>query len=195
MDEGEDQTAEGAELVDVVDELGTVQGPCDKVEAHRLGHMHPTVVSEVFDAAERWLLVRQASDRQDAGRWVSPVGGHVRSGESYAAALLRETDEELGLKCADAQQVGTYVYRREMPNGTVEKTTYVAFEQICDDLPVLNHESVEYRYFTETELQGLIATTPEIFGEAFHVICREIYAGRLLGRSSAGWASPAKRTR
>jgi len=32
-------------------------------------------------------MVKQASDKQDAGQYVSPVGGHVTSGETDIEAL------------------------------------------------------------------------------------------------------------
>jgi 8-oxo-dGTP pyrophosphatase MutT (NUDIX family) len=114
--------------------------------------LHRTVVSEVFDSEGRWLLVRQADDRQDAGRWVSPVGGHVQAGEGMAEALARETLEELGFAVGHAREVGQYLFCRTMPIGTIENLSSWR-EQRSDTIPRLNHESVEYRYFDEAELR------------------------------------------
>lgn len=171
---------DGPELVDILDVRGNPVYACDKLRAHAAGLLHRTVVSEVFDSRGRWLLVRQADDRQDAGRWVSPVGGHVQAGETPAAALRRETREELGFDLSHAREVGTYVYRRDLATGTVENHLFIAYEQETDEVPVLNHESVEFRYFEEAELRALLAAEPDRFGEAFHVISREVYASRLI---------------
>ena len=90
-------THEEIELVDVVDEQGTVLKIVLKQEAHRQGLLHKTVISEVIDSSGRWLLVKQSGERQDAGQFVSPVGGHVQAGETEVQALKREAEEEVGL--------------------------------------------------------------------------------------------------
>ena len=90
-------THEEIELVDVVDEQGTVLKIVPKQEAHRQGLLHKTVISEVIDSSGRWLLVKQSGERQDAGQFVSPVGGHVQAGETEVQALKREAEEEVGL--------------------------------------------------------------------------------------------------
>ena len=86
------------EQVDIVNENNEVIGQADKSEAHQKGLLHRTVISEVINSTGEWLLVKQASDRQDPGQYVSPVGGHMRAGESEISALLREAEEELGIK-------------------------------------------------------------------------------------------------
>src|SRR3989344_2857247 len=86
------------ELVDIVDENGNILKVVAKGEAHEKGLLHKTVISQVIDSEGRWLLVKPVKGRQDAGRYQSPVGGHVSAGEVETEALKRETEEELGLK-------------------------------------------------------------------------------------------------
>lgn len=86
------------ELVDIVDENENKIGVATKREAHAQGLLHKTVISEVVDSSGRWLLVKQASHKQDAGQYVSPVGGHVASGETNEQALRREVSEEIGTR-------------------------------------------------------------------------------------------------
>lgn len=66
------------ERVDIVDEQDNVLYQTTKQEAHKKGLLHRTVISEVKDSKGRWILVKQSSDRQDAGQYVSPVGGHIK---------------------------------------------------------------------------------------------------------------------
>ena len=60
------------ELLDIVDENENILNAVTKRDAHRDGLLHKTVISEVIDSKRRWLFVKQASDRQDAGQYVSP---------------------------------------------------------------------------------------------------------------------------
>lgn len=77
------------EQVDIIDENLKVLYSCDKSEAHEKGLLHATVIAEVHNSKGEWMLVKQASDKQDAGQYVSPVGGHVAAGESFEDALRR----------------------------------------------------------------------------------------------------------
>jgi isopentenyl-diphosphate delta-isomerase len=86
------------ELLDIIDEDENIIKVVNKREAHQRGLLHKTVIADVIDSKGRWLFVKQASDRQDAGQYVSPVGGHVSSGETNKQALKREANEELGLE-------------------------------------------------------------------------------------------------
>ncbi len=55
------------EYVDIVDKDVKVIGKAPKVEAHKKGLLHPTVIAEVINSKGEWLLVKQASHKQDAG--------------------------------------------------------------------------------------------------------------------------------
>ncbi len=164
------------ELIDVVDESGRVLQVLPKFEAHRQGLLHKTVIGEVIDSQGRWLLVRQAKDRQDAEQYVSPVGGHVLAGESDEDALTREANEELGLS-------GTFKYEymgREIFNrfvvGRQENHFFIMFKIYSDTVPVLNHESESYKYFYADELRVALKEHPEQFGGAFHFVMQKFFS-------------------
>src|SRR3989344_4262031 len=100
------------EKVDIVDKNLKVLSHTTKKDAHEKGLLHKTVIAEVTDSKGRFLLVKQASDRQDAGQYVSPVGGHFRSGESDEDALKREAFEELGIKNFEFEYLGKVIFNR-----------------------------------------------------------------------------------
>lgn len=85
------------EVVDIIDEQMQVVQQALKVEAHKNGSLHKTVIG-YLRYGDDWTLVRQAADRQDAGQLVAPVGGHVQASESDIDALLRESEEEIGTR-------------------------------------------------------------------------------------------------
>lgn len=157
------------EMVDVVDENCKIISSVSKQEAHVRGLLHMTVISEVINSKGEWLLVKQASDRQDAGQYVSPVGGHVKSGESLEDALKREAIEEVGLKDFRFEYVGRKIYNREVI-GRKENHYFIMYKIFSDEMPMLNHESVSYERFTIEQIKKEITENSQKFGAAFHFV-------------------------
>lgn len=172
MSKKQPSTAE--EIVDIVSAEDEVLYQISKQEAHKTGLLHRTVISEVIDSKGRFLLVKQAADRQDAGQFVAPVGGHVRAGESIEDALRREALEELGIADFPFRHIGKVIFNRHVI-GRHENHYFTVFEVNSDSKPVLNHESVDYSYFTERELRSKLAKNPELFGNAFWHLVRTFY--------------------
>lgn len=161
------------EIVDVVNENDEVVSSCSKDECHQKGLLHRTVISELIDSQGNWILVKQASDRQDAGQYVSPVGGHVQVGESVEDALKREAEEEVGLINFEYKFVGKKIYNREVI-GRKENHFFIVYEIYSDEEPVLNHESDAYEKFTKEQLYTELKENPKKFGDAFHFVMKEI---------------------
>lgn len=168
------------ELVEIIDDQGQILEIVPKKEAHTRGLLHKTVLSEIIDSQGRWLLAKQSADRQDAGQYVSPIGGHVSAGESNEQALEREAWEEMGLKAGFRYVYrGSAVYNREVI-GRKENHLFVYYTTYTDQTPVLNHEAESCRYFTEEELKTLLRNQPDMFGGSFHFVVHTFYP-RLLG--------------
>ncbi len=166
---------EEIEYVDVVDESGNVLEAVPKTEAHKRGLLHKTVISEVTDSQGRWLLVKQSSDRQDAGQYVSPVGGHVKAGESAIDALKREANEELGLEGDfKYEYVNRAIYNRHVL-GRQENHFFIMYTILSDAEPKLNEESESYKYFTEEELRNELKENPKMFGDAFIFVLKQFF--------------------
>jgi len=163
------------ELLDIIDENEKVVEVVTKREAHQRGLLHKTVISEVMDSKGRWLFVKQASDRQDAGQYVSPVGGHVSSGETEIQALKREANEELGLT-GDYKfdYIGRAIFNRHVI-GRQENHLFIVYKIYSDAEPVLNHESESCRYFTDDELRSELQDHPKHFGDAFHFVVKNFF--------------------
>lgn len=80
------------ETFDLVDAQDNVIGTTDKQTAHRKKQLHRVVAVYVFDKAGRlYVQVHKSS----GGLYDHSVGGHVKKGESYEEAAVREAKEEL----------------------------------------------------------------------------------------------------
>ena len=158
------------EMIDVVDSRNLTTGMVSKHAAHRDGLLHRTVIGEVRDHAGNIVLVRQAHDRQDAGKFVVPVGGHVKSGETEEAALMRETFEEIGLSNFKFTFLDRFIYERHVI-GRHENHYFIIYQIIADPNKfILGPEAVEHRTFTVSELKNALKNTPEIFGASYFAL-------------------------
>ncbi len=162
------------ERVDIVDQNNCVLYQVSKKEAHKKGLLHRTVIAELITAKGEWILVKQASDRQDAGQYVSPVGGHVRAGESEEDALKREAKEEIGIKDFEYKFIARGIYNRFVRDKQ-ENHYFIVYEIYSDHTPVLNHESVGFKKFTKEQLKKRIKSHPHEFGNALVEGLRSFY--------------------
>jgi len=162
------------EFVDIVDENDNIVGKTSKDEAHKKGLLHRTVIAEVINSKGEWLLVQQAGHKQDAGQFVSPVGGHVSSGETEEEALRRETSEEVGLESFLFNLKGKAIYNREV-KGKKENHYFIVYEISSDETPVLNDESVRYKWFSKEEINKSFEENPALFSDAFHFVWKKFY--------------------
>lgn len=160
------------EMVDVVNEEDTLLYKTSKPKSHKLGLLHRCVIGEVVDSKGRIILVKQAADRQDAGQYVHPVGGHIRAGETEIEALNREAFEEIGLKEFDYAFVGKAIFNRTVI-GRYENHYFIVYKIITDEALDLGHEAVSYKTFTKAQLKKEMKQHPERFGDAFYFVAKK----------------------
>lgn len=162
------------ELVDVVDKNRKVISQKLKTLCHQDGDLHCTVIGLLRNSKGKFTLVKQSETRQDAGMFVSPIGGHIRSGESDIEALKREAKEETGLQDFKYRFVGQAIYYREIINRK-ENHYFIMYEVYTDKPPILNHEAVGFRTFSPDKLKRELKSFPDQFGAAFHFVVDNFY--------------------
>ncbi len=90
------------EIFDVVDKNDRVIDQQPRHLVHEKKLWHRAVHALVFDGDQRiYLQKRSMSKDSNPGLWDTSVGGHLDSGESYDQAVIRETNEELGIELAE----------------------------------------------------------------------------------------------
>jgi len=162
------------EFVDIVDPDNNIISKTSKVEAHEKGLLHRCVIAEIINSRGEWLLVIPKSHKQDSGQYVSPVGGHVSSGEQIEDALKRETMEEVGIKTVSYKKIGEGIFNRNIL-GRHENHYFILFEIYSDQEPILGDEGKEYKRFSKQEIKEKMKSDPKMFGDAFHFVYKNIY--------------------
>lgn len=162
------------ELLDIINETNEVLYQATKKDAHTKGLLHKTVTALVINSYGDHVLAKQSSDRQDAGRFVAPVGGHVGSGESEENALKRETQEEIGLSDFDYKLKGGKIFNRYVIDRQENHFLYL-YEIISDEEFSLGDEAVGYEVFPIAKIKKLLKEKSSIFGDSYHFVLREFY--------------------
>ena len=163
------------EMVDVVDKNNKVLFVIAKQDAHKKGLLHRTILAQLINSKDKWILVKQASDRQDAGSYVVPVGGHMRTDESEVEALRREVLEEIGLKDFSYKFIGRGIFNRRVL-GRHENHYFILYEIYSDKKLNLGPEAKSYKSFTRKEIRKLLKDNPKLFGNAFHFGIKAFYS-------------------
>ena len=87
------------EILDLVDEDDSVVGTATLRDCLEKGLLHRAVEVLVLGTNGKVLLQQRSKrDLWHPGRWTLSCTGHVKSGETYRDAAMRELDEELGLR-------------------------------------------------------------------------------------------------
>ncbi len=164
------------ELFDVVDENDRVVGAAPRAVVHAENLLHRAAHILVFNSAGELLLQKRSpwKDREPL-KWDSSAAGHLEPGEDYAAAALRETVEELGVR-PDLQPAGKIA---ACPNTGME---FVEVFTARHDGPfVLPPAEIEDAVFFPPEvIASWLAARPGDFAPAFGNVWKLATAGTQL---------------
>ena len=166
------------EIFDVVDQHDRVIGQAARPAVHARRLLHRAVHILLFNNHQE-LLVQKRSNGKDMypGCYDSSASGHLQAGESYDAAAVRETQEELGvpLPAVACQQ------RFKLAAGAETDWEFVGVYTGPSDRPVQpNPAEVESVHaLSRAQIESLMAAQPELFARAFRFVFREVCARNL----------------
>lgn len=159
------------EYLDVVDDTDRVIDQRTNADCHRLGLRHRTVHLEIYrDKNHQSILILQRRPAADEpGRWEIP-DGHVRAGETYAAAAEREILEELGT-VVPLQWQGKNENFSNNPHQFYNNREWVGIFQgewndEIKNLKLDPNEAVAARWIPVSEFYNLITAAPANFSSA-----------------------------
>lgn len=162
------------EIVEIVDPNLNILYSINKEEAHKKGLLHKCVIAELINKRGEMMLIKPYSHRQDAGQFVSPIGGHITAGETNETALKREVKEEIGISKFTYKLKSKAIFNRHVL-GRHENHYFILYEIFTDEEPGLGDEAESYKWFTKKELKNELKNNPNIFGGAFWFIIRNCY--------------------
>jgi len=135
------------ELIDIVDDDDRPISSAPKEAVHSSGLVHRSVFFYIFDDYGR-ILVSQRSDGREyyPGYRSIAIGGHVRRGEGYDAAVRRKLKEDAGL---EAEPAFISTYKKRYDDQDRENARVYAF--FADKEPVLDPVKIQLGKFMSME--------------------------------------------
>jgi len=147
----------------VVDDEDKLIGYSLKEDILRRGLNYRCVQLFLFNAKEELLICRRPEAKKKfAGQFAASAMGHVRKGEDYEQAALREMKQELGVAVRIRKATKFAVV--DGKNKVFQEIWYGALaEEIIPD----KTEIAESRYVNLDDLRQAIAVNPENFATPF----------------------------
>lgn len=152
------------ELLDIVDEKNRPLGfSRPRSQVHRDGDWHRTVHIYIFDA-EGNLLVQKRSIKKDLnpGRWDMRFGGHILAGQTVDEGVLRELEEETGLKLKLGQLIkGACLRRDNMPNREFTQVYFFKYDPRLGEMKFADGEVDESKWMKIAEITASMEKHPD----------------------------------
>lgn len=143
------------EIFPIVDEEGNTIGRAPRSVCHdgKTMLLHPVVHLHLFNyKGDLFLQKRSLTKDIQPGKWDTSVGGHVGLDESIEHALLRESEEELGLTGFNPEFLGRYVWESSR-----EMELVTSFSTISDKVVLFNKSEIdEARFWSLEEIKESI---------------------------------------
>jgi isopentenyldiphosphate isomerase/intracellular septation protein A len=137
------------EWLPIINKKGEILFSAPRSVAHKRGNfLHPTVHLLIINDKKVFLQKRSQDKSVYPNRWDSSVGGHVEFGESIEAALIRETEEELGFKLEKAEFLGNFYIEDEYQSEMV----YLFTSFTKNKIKYNRKEIADGRFFSKKEI-------------------------------------------
>lgn len=164
------------EIFDVVNERDEVIGQMPRGEVHRQGLRHRAVHLMVYDRRGQVFLQKRSLQKDCfPGAWDSSAAGHLDSGESYDACVLREAREELGLHLAALPEK---IMRIEACPETGMEFVWV-YRVVAEGPFILHPDEIETGgWFAPNHLTEWIRRSPQEFAPSLLLIWERTHAAR-----------------
>lgn len=163
------------EIFDVVDENDEVVSQEARKEVHAQNLLHRAVHMFVFNKSKDILLQKRSSLKDKfPNRWDSSAAGHLDTGESYEACVVRELKEELGIEGVDTQKIAK-----------ISASEITGFEFI--ELHLVRHDGAlrfpcsevsAAEWFTMEQVREWVVTRPQDFAPGF-IECWSIFEEKM----------------
>lgn len=116
----------------------------------------------ITDVNGKILLARRAFNKvHDPGKWGPAVAGTVEEGETYEQNIIKEAEEEIGLK--DIKPITGIKKRRKVKWNYFVQEFSLTLPAGFNDFKVAKDEVAEVKWFSEEELKKELKENPDEF--------------------------------
>ncbi len=151
------------ELLIAVDDNDQVIGYSPKEDIQRKGFNYRCIQVFLFNAKEELLICRRPEEKKKfAGQFAASAMGHVRKGEDYEQAAIREMKQELGVNARIRKAIKFSVI-----DGNNKVFQEVWYGALAEDIEPDKTEIAESRYVNLDDLRQAMAVNPENFATPF----------------------------
>lgn len=160
----------------LVDEANNQIGTIEKLLAHQKGLLHRAVSVFIFNTKGNMLLQQRSKDKyHSGGLWSNTACSHPFPNEKTDNAAFRRLKEEMGLEVV-LKNVGNFTYKTEFENGLIEHEFDHLFIGVTNSIPKPEKQEVmDWRYWSEAEIEATMAENPAVFTEWFKLIYKQIF--------------------
>lgn len=152
------------EYLDIVDENNQLTGKTEERNIiHEKGIWHREVAVWIMNEKGEILLQKRAANkRQEPNKW-GICAGHIEAGESVEDSMIREMEEELGIKVNMNQLEFLKIYKKQndIPNNNIKNYNfqYMYFLKTnwnIEDYKIQLEELSEIKYVPFTEFEDIV---------------------------------------
>lgn len=152
------------EYLDIVDENNQLTGKTEERNIiHEKGIWHREVAVWIMNEKGEILLQKRAANkRQEPNKWAI-CAGHIEAGESIEDSIIREMEEELGIKVNINQLEFLKIYKKQndIPNNNIKNYNfqYMYFLKTnwnIEDYKIQLEELSKIKYVPFTEFEDIV---------------------------------------
>jgi len=140
-----------------------------KSEIHRKGIIHSTIHLWIFCNKNKILIQKRSKSKEiNPGIWDVSVAGHIKYGENFINAVIRESKEETGIKIQKEKlkKVGVFYTEEFYTNVTDREFHHTYIYKISSDeidLDFNNNEVEELQFISLNNMKDLLQNNSEFF--------------------------------
>jgi len=107
------------------------------------------------------LAQRSFSKKHDPGKWGPAVAGTNDEGETYESNIIKEAEEEIGLKDCHFEKLYYRMNQRE--HTYFVQSFFVVVDKEIEDFTIQKEEVEQIKWFTYEELEKELKDSPDNF--------------------------------
>lgn len=142
----------------------------NKMDIHRRHQLHRAFSLFIVDDSNRMLIQQRAVDKyHSGGLWSNACCSHPRKGETLEKAVMRRTEEELGIRIGNMQELFSFVYCADYGEIGEYEYDHVFLTQYNGKVCPVPEELQDVKWVALDELKEDLENHPENYSVWFQI--------------------------